>query len=361
MFSMRLTLLGTLLLALSCSSTPEPDAGPADAEDVADGGASDGLVTDLGERDLGELGDTGLEDTGPVDTGVAGPIDNTNVIFVNRSADCTDYADSYAAFVNDIKRSLGFEAEVSITFDATHCVLVSDNIPNHDFNDQSANFATNVSEVAQRFEIPRNPTAANTTSRITQRSYDAVMLNGVPVDILSAGCYRPDEPRADANGNVAIGCNQNDPWLLDPLGTGSRFGADQHNAHTQPDGSYHYHGDPMAMWDDNPGANGSPVIGFAADGFPIYGSYFLDPTTNQLRKATSGYTLKPGERPSSPTDPGGAYDGLYIDDWEFTDAGDLDACNGMTVNGQYGYYITDSYPWIIACHTGTPDPSFNKN
>lgn len=30
------------------------------------------------------------------------------------------------------------------------------------------------------------------------------------------------------------------------------------------------------------------------------------------------------------------------------------------VGGQYGYYVTDSYPWIIGCHSGIPDPSFAK-
>ena len=109
-----------------------------------------------------------------------------------------------------------------------------------------------------------------------------------------------------------------------------------------------------------PGPDGSPVIGFAADGFPVYGSYFLDPDSGAVRKAVSGYTLKAGNRPISATDPGGVYDGRYIDDYEFTDSGDLDACNGMTVNGQYGYYVTDAYPWVIACFLGTPDPSFNK-
>ena len=136
------------------------------------------------------------------------------------------------------------------------------------------------------------------------------------------------------------------------------FGADAHNAHSQPDGTYHYHGDPMSMWDDNPGDNGSPVIGFAADGFPIYGSYFNDNGT--LRKAVSGYELKQGARPEEPDGPGGVYDGTYIDDFEYTGNGDLDECNGMTVDGQYGYYITDAYPWILRCYHGTPDESFNK-
>ena len=115
------------------------------------------------------------------------------------------------------------------------------------------------------------------------------------------------------------------------------------------------------MFDDNPGPTGSPVIGFAADGFPIYGSYFLDPNTATVRRAISGYQARPGNRPSSPTDPGGSYDGTYIDDYEFLGSGDLDECNGMTLNGQYGYYVTDTYPWVLGCHSGAVDPTFDKN
>ena len=62
----------------------------------------------------------------------------------------------------------------------------------------------------------------------------------------------------------------------------------------------------------------------------------------------------------SDANPGGTYDGTYVDDYEFTNAGDLDECNGMTVDGQYGYYVTDTYPWVIKCHSGTLDASFNK-
>lgn len=49
-----------------------------------------------------------------------------------------------------------------------------------------------------------------------------------------------------------------------------------------------------------------------------------------------------------------------MDDYECTGAGDLDECNGMTIDGQYGCYVTGTYPWILACHHGTPDPSFDK-
>ena len=104
------------------------------------------------------------------------------------------------------------------------------------------------------------------------------------------------------------------------------------------------------------------MIGFAADGFPIYGPYIDDNGT--IRRVASGYQLKTGDRVPQPGEgafPGGSYDGTFIDDFEFTDAGDLDQCNGMTRDGTYGYYVTDTYPWVIGCFTGTPDASFLKD
>ena len=139
------------------------------------------------------------------------------------------------------------------------------------------------------------------------------------------------------------------------------FKVDIHNAHVQGDGTYHYHGNPNAMFDDSPSGDGSPLIGFAADGFPIYGSYILDDTTGSFRKVLSGYTLKEGTRgPQSNSNPGGSYSGIYEEDWEWTNAGDLDECNGMTFKGSYGYYVTDGYPYILNCFKGTINSSFQK-
>lgn len=289
-----------------------------------------------------------------------GSRDITNAIFASRDADCASYEDRYSATVTDTQQNRKLSSSVHVTAHEDHCVLESNSIPNHDTGEGSArNFVAPVAEIPGTFKIPRNPVPQGKTTALDQRSYDAIMLNGVVIDILSAGCYRPNGQRVDANGNVAIGCRSTDKWLLDPLGPGVGFGADKHNAHTQPNGQYHYHGNPMAMFDDNPGAEGSPVIGFAADGFPIYGSYFKD-AAGKVRKAQSGYALKSGNRPSSDTDPGGVYDGMYIDDFEFTGAGDLDECNGMVVDGQYAYYVTGGYPWVIKCFAGRPDASFVK-
>lgn len=285
----------------------------------------------------------------------------TNAIFIRTSASCTDYIERYTATSQDIQNSVFFDANITVSNNGSSCILSSNNIPNHDFNDGAANFATNVATKNRSFTIPQHPTAAPTATPLAQNVWDAVLLNGVVLDLLSAGCYQPNSPMADPNGNVMIGCNVTDGWLLDPLSPLNNFGTDSHNAHTQPDGSYHYHGNPMAMFDDSPTATGSPVIGFAADGFPIYGSYFLDPSTSTVRKAISGYMLRSGTRPGPDVNnPGGSYDGRYIDDYEYTGTGDLDECNGMTVNGIYGYYVTDDYPWVLNCFTGTVNASFSK-
>lgn len=292
--------------------------------------------------------DSGAHDSGaPHDSGDStGTVDITDAILTNRSGDCADYAQSYVASVTDIQRGADFDAQVDIVAGDTSCQLTSNAIPNHDFDDASASFATPTAAIEKTFDIPRAPRFASTPTPLALSSYDAVMLNGVVVDLLAAGCY--------GVGDGRIGCNDlSTPWRYDPMSPVARFGTDAHHAHTQPDGRYHYHGDPLAMYGDATVA--SPVIGFAADGFPIYGPYFDDGA--EIRAAVSGYTLRSGTRPSGP---GGAYDGTYVDDYEFTGAGDLDECNGMTLDGQYGYYVTAAYPWLVGCLRGTPDSSFDK-
>lgn len=291
-------------------------------------------------------------------------IDITNAILEKRSADCGDYVGAYTANVTDEQNQTAFMSEVVITATEADCTVTSNSVPNHDFNDATAAFAggqegASISEVDAVRTVTRTPEFADEPTYISQEVKNAVFLNGVLLDIFSAGCYNPESADASEDGNVGIGCASDAAWLLDPLGTEAKFGADAHNAHTQPGGLYHYHGGPNALFDDNPGPDGSPVIGFAADGFPVYGSYFRDPNTGEVRQAVTGYTLREGSRGErSSTNPGGAYTGEYNDDWEFTGAGDLDECNGMTIDGQYGYYVIDAYPWVVKCLRGTPHESF---
>lgn len=290
-------------------------------------------------------------DTDPTDDSgdpADGSIDITDTLLSERSANCADYAASYSAEATDVQRSVTFDADIDITVSGSECTIASNAIPNHDFN-ATGRFATPVSEQAQRYTVPANPTPASSPTALSLQYDNAVFLNGVKLDLLAAGCF------GVADGN--IGCNDMaTPYRYDPLGTEGAFGADEHNAHAQPDGTYHYHGNPKALFDQTNPTAPSPVIGFAADGFPIFGSYISDGGT--VRAVTSSYQLKQGTRPGGP---GGIYDGTFVDDWEYVaGSGDLDECNGATIDGVYGYFVTGTYPHVMGCFTGTPDASFQK-
>ena len=280
------------------------------------------------------------------------PIDITNQIFVKRSANCQDYAERYQSSVMDVNNSTLFNGSLTISVNNNKCVFQTNAIPNHDFNDGLQSFANDVSAQNASVEVTTSPTFASTTTPLSLSVDNALLLNGVKVDLLAAGCF--------GIGNGKVGCNDdNQPWRFDPMFAANGFNIDSHNAHAQPNGEYHYHGTPNAFYHAENNGSESPVVGFAADGFPIFGPYFNDNGT--IRKAEPSYHVRAGNRPSGDGNPGGIYDGSYRDDYEYIEgSGDLDECNGMTINGVYGYYITDHYPYVLACFKGTPDPSFNK-
>lgn len=302
---------------------------------------------------------TGCSTDSAVSTAAVIDVDITNVVLSNTSGDCADYSASYQAEVTDVKRNLPFTSQLDVSDSATSCTLTANDIPNYDFNDATANFADAVAEQTIALSVPRNPKLAENSTEFSLLTYNAVMLNGVVLDQLSNGCYKPDDSAADSNGNIANGCGPWVDWRLDPMGP-VNFGTDSHNGHTQPGGSYHYHASPNALYEPKDTSKVSPVIGFAADGFPIFGPNYLDSKSGKILQATSGYALKAGSRATGGSSPRGSYDGTYIQDYEFTGVGTLDKCNGMTVKGQYGYYVTKSYPYVMGCFSGTPDLSFSK-
>ncbi|NND43384.1 MAG: YHYH protein [Silicimonas sp.] len=275
--------------------------------------------------------------------------DITDAIFTERSANCADYVAANTAVASDVQADRVYDATVTVTTDGTSCTFASNAVPNHDFN-ATGDFVTPLAEQDQVYSVTADPVVADEPTPLSLIMDTAVFLNGVKLDLVAAGCF--------GVGNGFIGCNDMDMlYRYDPMGPDSRFGADEHNAHTQPDGTYHYHGNPMALFEQTDPSGPSPVIGFAADGFPIFGSFIDDGGT--IRPATSSYRLRSGTRPGGP---GGPYDGTFVDDWEYVEElGDLDACNGMEQDGVYGYVVTETFPHVLGCFTGTPDASFRKS
>ncbi|MEM6634808.1 MAG: YHYH protein [Pseudomonadota bacterium] len=158
-----------------------------------------------------------------------------------------------------------------------------------------------------------------------------IAVNGVQIRPGTADYFDADSARGHSR-------NPSSGWNLDGIGAREALGLDDQNAHVGPRGEYHYHGVPPALVSTSE----STLIGWAADGFEIH--YTGD-------TARPSYRLKSGERQ---TEPGGAYDGTYNEDFEYIRGlGNLDECNGATVNGQYVYFATDAYPFYPRCLFGT--------
>jgi hypothetical protein len=151
-------------------------------------------------------------------------IDLTDLILTDRSGNCVDYAGDYISSVSDVSRSLSFDGNLTISADNGFCTFSSNNIPNHDMG-EGGSFATPVSAVSNNYRVPASPQFASTASQLTLDWDNAVLLNGVKVDIFAAACYGVADEK--------IGCNDiNQPWRLDPMSPKNQFGTDTHNAHT---------------------------------------------------------------------------------------------------------------------------------
>lgn len=205
------------------------------------------------------------------------------------------------------------------------------------------------------FRMPLKPEAAAAPQR-GGGWWWGVALNGVPFEPGTGETWRND-PQSGWRYEAGTG-------FLD-------LGLDEHHAHVQPNGAYHYHALPTGLV-ERLGGEGRKMllIGWAADGFPLYTNWAhaaAKDAASALRQMKSSYRLKPGARPAQAGGPGGTYDGRFTQDFEYVkDAGDLDECNGrfgVTPEfpaGTYYYCISAEFPFVARLWRGTPDPSFQK-
>lgn len=141
---------------------------------------------------------------------------------------------------------------------------------------------------------------------------------------------------------------------------------DLNGGHVNAASRYHYHNIPKDHFANNLNIDGmshSPIVGYAADGFPIYYKYLYTDANNPasgISAFQSSYALKSGERPGDGISaPGGAYDGNYVEDYEYLNPlSELDECGGRFAvspeypNGIYYYVLTDNWPYIPRCLNG---------
>ena len=235
------------------------------------------------------------------------------------------------------------EPEVEITTEGNYRVVRANGLPDHPTGNFSGPGNPN-SIRAQNylFRMPLHP-STNTAFTPLKRQPVGVALNGVVFDPGTAEYWKNDP----SSGWQREG-------IIDGRGL---LGMDRNMAHVQPNGAYHYHGVPAALVRTLPGKE-RKLVGYAADGFPIY---------TQTSDDRPGYRLKSGMRPGGSEGPGGKYDGTYTQDFEFVAAsGTLDEANGRTgataeyPQGTYFYVATEEFPFYPRMTKGTPDPSFQR-
>ncbi len=251
-------------------------------------------------------------------------------------------------------------AQVAITAEGGWRVIRSNGIPKHRTGTfPNAGNPHRVTSQRHEFRVPLRPRPAG---RITQLGMNmfGVAVNGVPFDPGAAEWWK----------------NRRGGWRFEALSGAVMLSIDRHNAHVQQNGACHYHGLPTGLLGRLNPRRHSRLVGWAADGYPIYALYGYRRAKNPrtgVKAMRSGWRLKRGRRPgggSAPgggSGPGGRYDGTYVQDYEYVaGAGDLDQCNGRIArtpefpNGTYAYFLTRKFPVIPRCWRGSPHQSFMK-
>ncbi len=265
------------------------------------------------------------------------------------------------SFVDDYNTSQSddWQCEVDFTIDSGNITISTNGLPNHDFHSGPGCCA---SSQTVSYTIPLEPTddpdcnpefSTDNCTMAPERGAIAFAVNGVAI-------YGPEDgPGGDAVAGQegAYEEDRQQVWL------GLCHG------HSGPGGEYHYHADSNCMhwhmeenqtWMDysidssRTVTEHSPIIGFAFDGYPIYGFVGWD-ENGSVKEMKSSYRLKEGEN---------GYNG--IDDYEYIQGmGDLDSCNGQFgvtpeySNGTYHYHTTwengeggIGFPYFINCYGG---------
>ncbi len=252
-----------------------------------------------------------------------------------------------------------WRCEVEFLIDSENITIHANGLPNHDFHSGPGCCA---SEQTASYTIPLEPTNDTGCNPIVstggctmapERGAVAFAVNGVAI-------YGPEDgPGGDAvaGQDEAYEEDRQEVWL------GLCHG------HSGPGGEYHYHADGNCMhwhaesnqtWSDYSMGSSrslsehSPIVGFAFDGYPIYGFVGWDENQSST-EMTSSYRLKENKT---------GYNG--IDDYEYVAGmGNLDSCNGHYgvtpdyPHGTYHYHTTwvngeggIGFPYFINCYRG---------
>jgi hypothetical protein len=265
-----------------------------------------------------------------------------------------DYQSGSAGNFSGSQSFWGIE-DKSITLRAT-------GLPYHSFGNVSQETTATAQYYNRTWPLNAGSNVAATTSTITGSGVIGFWLNGVAI-------VSPDLGSTTPEGYMTV------PGLTYNLGYAHyNFDVDLAGGITGTTGQYYYYGYNFTRaWANGSGAtnlstadsdsnsirylNGSlahdnghsKIIGFALDGYPIYGPYGYT-NSGQIRRMITGYALKDSSYRESTE----ACDidtfpmGMFIEDYVFDGQGDLDKHNGR-------YCVTPDYPYGTYAYFTTID------
>ena len=281
-------------------------------------------------------------------------VDNAEQLFDSTDGVLCEYQDS----TPNSQDSLTITSTSSWTCVDGERQLEANGVPDHTVGQfPNSGNPSEISEQDVSASFPLSPVETGTSTELGGPSgIIGYVLNGVKIDASTGGTCDDSGDNCSLNGNVG-------DWNLEALNqTSFDFGTDENNAHVQPTGAYHYHGMPEGFIEKR-GGNSSTMtlIGWAADGFPIYARYGYSVATDSnsdIREMTSSYQFV-SEVSSSRPDVSVYPLGTFRQDYEFVaGSGDLDECNGRFgvtpefPQGIYHYFATDTFPFLQRCVTG---------
>ncbi len=275
--------------------------------------------------------------------------------------------------VGSCSETLAFNSQYNESITGTTRTITANSIPDHRVGlfgrVQGALNPNAISVQSETYNITTKPSVAGFLTPLLSTSGNGrnvgpqysfgILFSGVELDPI------PAEPFPH---NGIMDPNVNWEWNLEALNV--NIGLDCNYAHVQPQGKYHYHGKPTLYLDAlNVQSNVMTLIGYAADGFPIYYKYAYTSAmdkTSAVVEMTSSYQLKSGDRPGDGiTAPCDIYNGVYSNDYKYVSGlGTLDEANGRTgitpeyPLGTYYYVLTDNFPSIPRYFRGTPSQDF---
>lgn len=233
---------------------------------------------------------------------------------------------------------------LSVHYTANDVYVTSTCIPGYDIGPWTANPNLSANQDFC-FRITCNPAPNTGTLVNTPLGHIGVWRNGVSI----------------FNAKDGMSYNNQGIWNRDAL-VWEGISFDACLGHPAPNGEYHHHVSPNCLYDHLDDEQHSDLIGYAFDGYPIYGAHgYANPdgsggiirmrSSYQLRTITERTTLPNGTvLPANQYGPaiGGQYPlGAFLEDYAYVaGSGDLDAHNGRFCitpeypAGTYAYFVT---------------------